>query len=83
MSEYIERERALDVIRRTSGDYAAAFSEIAHMPASDVAEVIHAHIVINWLGDCHCSNCGEYCDSSKEICASCGARLDEPEWREY
>ena len=44
--------------------------------------VIHAHVVVNWLGDCHCSNCGEYCDSAKPFCASCGARFDEPEMRE-
>lgn len=41
MKEYIERTVALDVVKRTSGDYAAAWSEIAHMPAADVAEVRH------------------------------------------
>lgn len=44
--------------------------------------VRHGHFVVNWLGDCHCSNCGEYCDSAKPFCASCGARFDEPEMRE-
>ena len=29
MAEYIERGFALDVVKRTSGDYAAAFAEIA------------------------------------------------------
>ena len=39
MAEYIKRAAALDVVKRTSGDYVAAWSEIAHMPAADVAEV--------------------------------------------
>lgn len=51
-------------------------------PAADVAPVVHAHIVVNWLGDCHCSNCGETADCTKSFCASCGANLDEPEQRE-
>lgn len=41
MTEYIERAAALDVVKRTSGDYVAAWSEIAHIPAADVAEVRH------------------------------------------
>lgn len=29
----------------------------------DLAEkVAHAHVVVNWLGDCRCSNCGESID---------------------
>ena len=36
MSEYIERDFALDVVKRTSGDYACAFPEIAHAQAADV-----------------------------------------------
>lgn len=30
---------ALEIVKRTSGDYAAAFAEITHLPAADVAEV--------------------------------------------
>lgn len=33
MAEYIERDFVLDVVKRTSGDYAAAFCEIAHHKA--------------------------------------------------
>ena len=40
MAEYIEREFALNVVKRTSGDYAAAFVEIAHAPVADVAPVV-------------------------------------------
>ena len=47
MKEYIERAAALDVVKRTSGDYAAAWSEIAHMPAADLAEVRHGH----WIAE--------------------------------
>ena len=42
MADYIERGFALDVVKRTSGDYAAAFAEIAHAPAAAVAPVVHA-----------------------------------------
>lgn len=42
MDEYITRSFALDVVKRTSGDYAAAFSEIAHATAADVVPVVHA-----------------------------------------
>ena len=41
MKEYIERAVALDVVKRTSGDYVAAWSEIVQLPAADVAEVRH------------------------------------------
>lgn len=46
------------------------------------SEVAHAHCVINWLGDCHCSNCGESIDCTSNYCNRCGAKLDEPEQRE-
>ncbi len=49
----------------------------------DLAEkVAHAHVVVNWLGDCRCSNCGESIDCTSNYCNHCGARLDEPETRE-
>ncbi len=41
MAEYIKREDALEIVMRTSGDYVAAWTEIAHMAAADVAEVRH------------------------------------------
>jgi hypothetical protein len=40
MKEYIERAAALDVVKRTSGDYVAAWSEIAHIPAADAVPVV-------------------------------------------
>ena len=57
MSEYIKREDALDIVKRTSGDYAAAFVEIAHLPAEDVAEVRHAHWYDVGSLSCRCSGC--------------------------
>lgn len=39
MNDYIKRDFALDVVKRTSGDYVAAWAEIAHAPAADVAPV--------------------------------------------
>lgn len=39
MAEYIEREAAMDIVRRTSGDYAAAFAELRRLPAADVEKM--------------------------------------------
>lgn len=44
---------------------------------------IHAHLVIDWLGDAHCSNCREDVNCTEPFCQHCGARLDEPEVKEY
>lgn len=46
-------------------------------------EQIHAHLVIDWLGDTHCSNCGEDVNCTEPFCQHCGARLDEQEVKEY
>ena len=82
-----ELTKAFDEFGGESGIIAKAYEALANdlekFYAADVAKVIHAHIVTNWFGDCHCSNCGEYCDSPKAFCASCGARLDESEQREH
>lgn len=79
MSEYIKREDALDIVKRTSGDYAAAFVEIAHLPAEDVAEVRHAHWYDVGSLSCRCSGCG--CKSTRETvyCPNCNAKMDEKE----
>lgn len=36
MPEYIKREEALEITKRTSGDYATAFAEIRKIPTVDV-----------------------------------------------
>lgn len=45
-------------------------------------EPIHAHIVVNWLGDCRCSYCETLVDCTEPFCQHCGARFDEPEEKE-
>lgn len=85
MKEYIERAAALDVVKRTSGDYVAAWSEIAHIPAADVAEVKHG--CWEFLGpnrlikSCMCGTCSVCHVRSKfisniAICPTCGAHMD-------
>lgn len=49
VKEYIERDKALEIVKRTSGDYAAAFSEIAHLPRTDAVEIVR------------CRDCKRYC----------------------
>ena len=44
MSDYISREAAMEIVKRTSGDYAAAFSEIRKLPAADAEPVLQLHI---------------------------------------
>lgn len=51
-------------------------------PKIDAEIVVHGHCVINWLGDCHCSNCNGYIDYTSKYCNWCGAKLDESEERE-
>ena len=46
MKEYIERGGRADVGREPAGDYVAAWSEIVHPPAADVAEVMHGRWVL-------------------------------------
>lgn len=87
MEEYIKREFALDVVKRTSGDYAAAFAEIAHAPAADVVPVVHAQ----WgeyesfplapsMNGYPCGNCGMHFSASAvpilNYCPNCGAKMD-------
>lgn len=91
MKEYIEKAAALDVVKRTSGDYAAAWSEIAHMPTADVVEVRHGRWMDAESDDgCtvwHCSACscpvktiGGY--PIYRHCPMCGARMDKEDEHE-
>lgn len=51
--------------------------------AVEMKPVIHAHAIIDWLGNCKCSNCGNIdLNSTEPYCQHCGATLDEPEERE-
>ena len=88
--EYIEREAALKIVKKTSGDYAAAFSEIRALPAADVVEVVHGYWFFTEYEYLDCSVCGDSmytgCNSKKEAellkhhwkryCPNCGAKMD-------
>lgn len=76
MKEYIERAAALDVVKRTSGDYVAAWSEIAHIPAADVAEVRHGRWIKYKYFD-ECSECYTMVILRYNYCPNCGARMDK------
>lgn len=89
MAEYIERGFALDVVKRTSGDYAAAFAEIAHAPAADVVEVRHGRWMTTdaYPHHLYCSVCYKtYAKNAKWVneldlptnyCPNCGARMNK------
>lgn len=51
---------------------------------AEMKPIIHAHAIINWLGDAHCSNCGyEIINTNEPYCQHCGADIDENmEWEE-
>lgn len=91
MSDYISREAAMEIVKRTSGDYAAAFSEIRKLPAADVEPVRNGQ----WISLTDCSNAGVYCSiCHKKVykedyawcnrknkvrspyCPNCGAKMD-------
>lgn len=88
MAEYIDRQEAilslLDAPTLKGGLLWAndALKRLNDVPIASVAPVSHAHVVVNWLGDCHCSSCGESIDSTSRYCNWCGAILDEPEQKE-
>lgn len=82
MAEYIKREDALEITKRTSGDYATAFAEIRKIPAADVVPVVHGE----WgtgrfnleTGDYEeqCSHCRNFSkEYDKPYCPNCGARM--------
>ena len=84
MSDYISREAAMEIVKRTSGDYAAAFSEIRKLPAADVEPVRHGR----WMheeteGGFHiwsCSRCGRGMNGNPKgtnlYCYHCGSKMD-------
>ena len=89
MGDYIERKVALEITKRTSGDYATAFAEIRRIPTADVVPVVHAkwihtkteeddwgHSFHHW----HCSACGWFEGSNPEgarkYCSGCGAKME-------
>lgn len=76
MAEYIEREKALDLLRRYGGNIAVR--EIERLPAADVRPERRGH----WIEEQDiqiCSECGEeHCwqDYRASYCDECGAKMD-------
>ena len=68
MADYIRREDAIEITKRTCGNYAAAFSEIRKLPAADVAEVVR------------CKDCAKhYIVLGRDMCAR-NAQGSEGHW---
>lgn len=88
MGEYIDRKAAMEIVKRTSGDYAAAWTEIRKLPAADVAPVRHGKWTYNdayvlWAERYFCSECGrntppdgDYRYHFTDYCPNCGAKMD-------
>ena len=69
--------------------YGADFSDTCTDAAAAIETLLkeregrkHAHVVVNWLGNCRCSACGTNIDCTSKFCCWCGAALDGPEERE-
>jgi hypothetical protein len=78
MSEYIEREKALDaVVAWAEICPSTAISEIECMTAADVVPVVRGEWFDKGSLSCRCSECG--CKSNKEYtyCPNCGAKMDK------
>jgi DNA-directed RNA polymerase subunit RPC12/RpoP len=82
--DLIERDSALEIVRRTSGDYAAAFSEIGRLPAADATLVVHGHWEWSTGSVYRCTACEERTRVDEcmgnpvyQFCPYCGARMDE------
>lgn len=84
MDEYIKREDALEITKRTSGDYATAFAEICKIPAADISPVVHGRWIEQTVPEgrryFECSNCGAHENRHTAIkgyyCWRCGAKMD-------
>lgn len=74
----ISRADALDIVRRTCGDYVAAFAEIRRLP-SVPPQVSHGQWIKDKSGVIYCSECGEehaWLDFRATYCDVCGAKMD-------
>jgi len=74
MAEYIERDAALEIVKRTSGDYVAAFAEIRKIPAADVVPVVRCK-ECKHLFYTMCAACGFLPHKPNDFC-SYGERKD-------
>ena len=99
MATYIPKETALKVVEkygtmngfalgRRTGLAICIASEIAEIPAADVAPVVHGRWVVRFDGPykrrrCYCSHCGKHNgiggivqNQEKPYCPNCGAKMD-------
>lgn len=67
-NEYIKKVDALNIVKRTSGDYAAAFADIRRLPATDMVKVVH------------CSGCQKW---NKQICEHHGLKTEYYDFCSY
>ena len=90
MDEYIKRKDALEITKRTSGDYSTAFAEICKIPAADISPVVYGEWI--WHEEefeyecsvCHCrfdyNHTFEIFDHGFQYanyCPNCGAKMNE------
>ena len=92
MSEYIKRERVLEILHDIGGCGAepgtwddgydsainAAYDAVQSEPANDVAPVIHSKWVYGEFDIPHCSECGHEVMPNviSPFCPNCGAKMD-------
>ncbi len=83
MDEYILKTAAMEIVRRTSGDYAAAFAAIRKLPAADVAPVVYGRWTHLGGDEWCCPVCGfvittegSWDKPTKKYCEDCGAKMD-------
>ena len=61
--DYIARNDALEIVKRTSGDYVAAFSMIKKLPSANVNEVVRCKDCIHH-NNCEIEVTGQLSDNS-------------------
>lgn len=81
----ISRQAALDIIKRTNGDHAAAFSEISKLPAIDARPVVYGKWIFDsdWW-DYVCTNCKGRIGNERtyDFCPYCGADMRDKKTHE-
>ncbi len=75
MAEYIEREKAIELIERYGGDIAVR--EIKRRPAADVRPERHGKWQYFGYDKISCSACSRVGLAVTKFCPNCGAKMDE------
>ena len=81
MTEYIEREAALNAINENKSSTELAWITVSKIPAADVAPVVHGKWDDSFDGITPvCSVCGrthKCFNRTPNYCPNCGAKMDE------